>query len=289
MALALGLALRKTRREEQEAGTAAYRAAEDFIETAHRCLMRLLQWVIALLPLAVFASAANITGAYGRRTFQEAGSFVPFDSGLLLALIEFALCVLLALALQTAYYLLRLRFQTRHAPRRVLRETRSVLLMALSTASSAAALPLAYARVKDRLGVSEEAASLGILAGGNVNHDGTALFEAMGVLFIARGLGLPPGPIQQALLVALAALSSVCVPGIPEAGLVMMAVIFKSLNLPQAVPCIILLLPFDWLLDRCRTTINVMGHITTACLLDEKSSPLAPLTVEREESAKTGE
>ena len=186
LALALGLALREARKEERQAGTAAYRAVEDFIETAYRCLMRLLQWVIALLPLAVFASAATLMGDYGRRTFQEPGKFAPFDSRLPAALLEFALCVLLALSLQAGYYLIRLRFHSRYAPLRVLRETRSVLLTALSTASSAAALPLAYARVKDRLGVSEEAASLGILAGGNVNHDGTALFEAMGVLFLRR-------------------------------------------------------------------------------------------------------
>ena len=78
----------------------------------------------------------------------------------------------------------------------------------------------------------------------------------------------------------MAALASVCVPGIPEAGLVMMALIFKSLNLPQAIPYILLLLPFDWLLDRCRTMVNALGHITVACLLDGKSPALVPLTVE---------
>jgi Na+/H+-dicarboxylate symporter len=257
LALGLGVALRERRQEERTGGAGAYRTLEDFIETAYRCLMRLLQWVILLLPLAVFASAAHLVGTSGHRPFQSLG--------------HFTVMVLFALGLQIVYYLIRLRLGSRLSPLRILQETRSVLMTAFWTASSAATMPLAYARVRERLGLREESASLGILVGGNVNRDGTALFEVMGVLFITQAMGVHLGLAAQALLLLMAALASLCAPGIPEAGLVTMTLVFEALHLPQAATYIILLIPLDWLLDRCRTTVNVLGHLTVACLLDGRS------------------
>ena len=258
LAVGLGLALREVRQEDVQAERSAYRALEDCIETAYRCLMRVMQWIIALIPLAVFAASANLTGAYGHRPFESLGGFV--------------LTVLLALPLQIGYYLLRLRFGSRITPVQLLRETRSALLTAFTTASSAATIPLTYSRVKDRLGLSEEATSMGVLVGGNINRDGTALFQVMGVVFIAQALGLHLSWEAQAVAVLMAVLASICAPGIPEAGLVTMVLIFQALRLPQATSYILFLMPIDWFLDRCRTTVNVLGHITTACLLEGKSS-----------------
>lgn len=258
LAVGFGIALRGVRHEEREAGRASYRAVEEFLEVAYRCLMRMLQWVIALVPLAVFASAANLVGAYGRKPFESLGGFV--------------LCVLLALAMQVAYYLLRLRMASHVRPLALLRETRSALLTAFSTASSAATMPLAYERVTQRLGVREASSSLGILVGGNINRDGTALFEAMGVLFIAQALGQHLGVGQQCVVALMAVIASVCAPGIPEAGLVTMVLVFQSLRLPDAT-YIVLLIPLDWLLDRCRTSVSVLGHMTVACLLDGRTPP----------------
>ena len=257
LAVGLGIALREVRQEDVQAERFAYRALEDCIETAYRCLMRVMQWIISLIPLAVFAASANLTGAYGNRPFESLGGFV--------------LTVLLALPLQVIYYMIRLRFGSRIRPLQLLHETRSALLTAFTTASSAATIPLTYSRVKDRLGLSEEATSMGVLVGGNINRDGTALFQVMGVLFIAQALGLHLGWEAQAIAVSMAVLASVCAPGIPEAGLVTMVLIFQALHLPQAAAYLLFLMPIDWLLDRCRTTVNVLGHITTACLLEGKS------------------
>ena len=268
LALVLGIALRETRQEERRAGTSAYRAAEDLIETGYRCMMRLLQWVIALLPLAVFASTSVIVGEYGRRPFQSLGYF--------------ALTYLFSCLLQFAYYALRLRIGSCFTLFQILSETRSALLAAFSTNSSAATMPFTYTRVRERLGVRVEAASLGILVGGNVNRDGTAIFEAMGALFLIQAAGITLGAPQQGLLVALAALASVCAPGIPNAALVTLALVFGALHLPQVEPYIILLLPIHWLLGRCCAIVNVIGHITVACLLDGKGPDPAPLTVENE-------
>jgi DAACS family dicarboxylate/amino acid:cation (Na+ or H+) symporter len=254
-ALGLGSALRLVRQEQMKEGRTAYRAMEDLLETAFRCLLLLLQWVIATIPAAVFVIGAMEVARSGLEAFRPLAALVG--------------ATLLALSLQVGYYLLRLRLGSRIPLSRLLLASRSALLTAFSTASSAATLPVTYANIKDRLEVSEEAVSLGVLVGGNFNRDGTALFEALGVLFIAQAHGLPFGAGHQAILALMAAVASVCAPGIPEAGLVTMALIFQALGMPEGIKYIILLIPLDPLLDRCRTVVNVMGHITVACLLNE--------------------
>jgi DAACS family dicarboxylate/amino acid:cation (Na+ or H+) symporter len=118
----------------------------------------------------------------------------------------------------------------------------------------------------NRVGIRQESASLGVLVGGNFNHDGTALYQAMSTLFIAQLEGFHLSLVQQFMVVVTGVVASVGMAGIPEAGLVTMALIFNAVGLPVAD--IALLLPIDWFLDRCRTTINVLGDTSVACLLD---------------------
>jgi Na+/H+-dicarboxylate symporter len=135
-------------------------------------------------------------------------------------------------------------------------------------------MPLTYNALKDpaRVGVRERSASLGALVGGNFNNDGTALYEAMAPLFIAQAVpGLALSFPQQIIIAFMAVVASVGAAGIPEAGLVTMLLVFKSVNLP--VEYVLLLLPVDWFLDRARTAINVMGDMTVACLIDGKTPP----------------
>jgi Na+/H+-dicarboxylate symporter len=150
--------------------------------------------------------------------------------------------------------------------------------MAFSTASSTATMPVTYACLRDKVGLREESASLGALVGSNFNNDGTALYEAMAALFIAQMTGIELTLTQQALVVLTSVVASVGAAGIPEAGLVTMTLVFTAVNLPTGY--IALLLPVDWFLDRCRTSINVMGDMNVSCILDgktqhkEKSDPL---------------
>src|SRR5205085_3951039 len=98
-------------------------------------------------------------------------------------------------------------------------------------------------------------------------------YEAMAALFMAQMLGIPLRLEQQVLVVLTSVLASVGAAGIPEAGLVTMMLVFKSVGLPtEYIP---LLLPVDWFLDRCRTAINVMGDMNVSCLLDGRE-PHAP-------------
>jgi DAACS family dicarboxylate/amino acid:cation (Na+ or H+) symporter len=228
------------------------RLAEDLVSLGFACILVVLSWVIALVPLAVFGKVASIVGTSGFRPFAALGRFVA--------------AVLVALAIQTVYYLLRIRFRSWVRPSKLLAGTRDALVMAFSTASSTVTMPVTYDRLLSRVGLREQSASLGALVGSNFNNDGTALYEAMAALFVAQMLGVELTLGQQTTVVLTSVIASVGAAGIPEAGLVTMTLVFTAVKLPTDY--IALLLTVDWFLDRCRTTINVLGDMNVACLLD---------------------
>jgi Na+/H+-dicarboxylate symporter len=248
IAVAFGIALRGLRNHE-------VRTVEDLVHVALTSLITILHWIIDLVPLAVFGIVASIVGVKGFHDFVALGGFV--------------VAVLLALALQALYYAARVRLGSWVSPIHLVRGTRDALLMAFSTGSSTATMPVTYERLRENVGLREQSASMGALVGSNFNNDGTALYEAMSALFVAQLLGLQLSLGQQFTVVLTSVIASVGAAGIPEAGLVTMTMVFRAVALPTDY--IALLLTVDWLLDRCRTTINVMGDMTVACLLDGKT------------------
>lgn len=255
LALALGLALRKEK-------SAEVRTVQDLVELAMRAFITILHWIIDVIPFAIFGIVANIVGTKGFAAFHALGAFV--------------LSVIVALFLQATYYLLRIKFGSWVCPLVLLRGTRDALVMAFSTASSTATMPVTYDRLRHNVGLREESASMGALVGSNFNNDGTALYEAMSALFIAQMLGMQLSLPQQFMVVITSVIASVGAAGIPEAGLVTMTLVFHAVGLPTEY--IAILLTIDWFLDRCRTTINVMGDMNVSCLLDGKvrEETLAP-------------
>lgn len=246
--LVLGLALR-------EARDAPVRTVSDLVDIGFGTMLRVLLWIIELLPVAVFCVAAVIAGTKGLRGFGALGAFVG--------------TVILALALQACFYLARVRMGSSISPLRMLRGTRDALLSAFSTASSAATMPVTYGNLTRNLGVSDRSATLAALVGTNFNNDGTALYEAVAALFVAQALGIDLTLWQQ-VVVMLASITASVGAAVPEAGIVSMALVFGAVGLPTEA--IGTLLVVDWLLDRCRTATNVLGDIATACLLDGRRS-----------------
>ena len=222
------------------------------LETAFELILIVLHWIIALVPLAVFCKVAFVVGTQGFRPFVALGWFI--------------VAVLIALAVQACYYLTRIRLASWVRPMHLLSGTRDALAMAFSTASSTATMPVTYACLREKVGLREESASLGALVGSNFNNDGTALYEAMAALFIAQMTGSDLSLTQQAMVVLTSVVASIGAAGIPDAGLVTMTLVFSAVHLPPGY--IALLLPVDWFLDRCRTTINVMGDMNVSCILD---------------------
>ena len=249
IAVAFGIVLRRLRRQP-------IRTVEDAIQLAFDALLVVLHWIIDLVPFGVFGIVASVVGTQGFRPFVALGWLVA--------------AVLIALALQATYYLVRIHLRSWVRPGQLLRGTRDALVMAFSTASSTATMPVTYSCLKDRVGLHEESASMGALVGSNFNNDGTALYEAMAALFVSQlaAVNMPLSLTQQFILVLTSVIASVGAAGIPEAGLVTMTLVFTAVGLP--VWPIPLLLTVDWFLDRCRTTINVLGDINVSCLLDGK-------------------
>jgi Na+/H+-dicarboxylate symporter len=260
LAVAFGFALRKQKSHPMAETTLR------LIEFAFELFLVMLHWVIEIIPLAVFGIVASIIGGEGFGAFVALGGFV--------------LAVLIALALQLVYYLVRIQFGSWVRPFDVLWKMRDALVMAFSTASSTATMPVTYALLRERVGLRERSASLGALVGANFNNDGTALYEAMAALFISQTMGTQLSIGQQFMVVVTSVVASVGAAGIPEAGLVTMTLVFAAVGLP--LDYILILLTVDWFLDRCRTAINVMGDVNVSCILDGKTPepPQIPDAVE---------
>ena len=248
IALAVGVAMRRLPPER-------FKTASDLVALGFDTLLILLYWIIEVIPLAVFGIVASIVAVKGFGAFLNLGAFV--------------VAVLLALSLQATYYLTRIRLASWVHPVDVIRGMRDALVMAFSTASSTATMPVTYACLREKVGLRERSASLGALVGANFNNDGTALYQAMAALFVAQLTGHNLTLFDQFLVVLTCIAASVGAAGIPEAGQVTMVIVFRAVGLD--LDYIAMLLTVDWFLDRCRTTINVMGDVNVSCILDGKT------------------
>jgi Na+/H+-dicarboxylate symporter len=254
VALAFGIVLRAIKSEQIDNNRTEYLAIEQIIGILFDAVIRILHWVIALVPLAVFGIVSKTIAIQGFAPFKVLGSFV--------------FAVIVALLLQATYYLIRVRFGSWVSPLKFLQGGSDALTTAFSTASSTATMPITFNVLIEKVGLRESSASLGALVGSNFNNDGTALYEAMSALFISQVLGQNLSLVQQLMVMLTSIVASVGAAGIPEAGLVTMTLVFSSVGLPTEY--IAILITVDWFLDRCRTAINVMGDMTVSALVDGK-------------------
>ncbi len=254
VALAFGIVLRAIKTEQVQRGVREYLAIERVISILFDAVIRILHWVIALVPIAVFGIVARTIALQGFAPFKSLGSFV--------------VAVIVALLLQAIYYLTRVKLGSWVSPQRFLQGGSDALITAFSTASSTATMPITFEALIHKVGLRESSASLGALVGSNFNNDGTALYEAMSALFISQVLGQNLTLVQQVIVMLTSIVASVGAAGIPEAGLVTMTLVFTSVGLPTEY--IAILITVDWFLDRCRTAINVMGDMTVSALVDGK-------------------
>lgn len=252
--LAAGIGLSKIRREDQAAGRDRFRVAEDLLSIGFELLMRILLWVVALVPLAVFGVvAASVGQKDGLRVFTS--------------LIWLIGVVLVGLFLQNLWYLLVMGIRAGMSPVRFLRGALDVMASTFSTASTAATIPITLQALTGKLGVSKESSQLAACIGTNFNNDGTALYQATAALFMAQSMGIELGPMDQVVIVLTTLIASVGAGGIPSGSFVTLPLIFAAVGLPaDKIP---VLLTIDWFLDRCRTTSNVLGDMTVAVLLDQ--------------------
>jgi DAACS family dicarboxylate/amino acid:cation (Na+ or H+) symporter len=257
LTLALGIGLVKIRDSQKARGERSFRVVADLLTIGFELLMKVLLWVVALVPLAVFGIVASSVG-------QKEGMAV------LGSLIWLIVVVVAGLSIQVCWYLAQMSVVAGMSPWRFLRGSLNVMASTFSTSSTAATIPITLKSL-ERLGISRRSSQLTACVGTNFNNDGTALYMATAVLFMAQSLGYQLSIVDQVLIVVTTLVASVGAGGIPSGSFVTMPLIFAAVNLPvEKLP---ILLTVDWLLDRCRTTSNVLGDMTVAVLLDQASPP----------------
>jgi proton glutamate symport protein len=229
-------------------------------EGLFQVMMRIITLVLRLAPLGIYAIFVLVLVETGPDAFVDLG--------------RYALTVVLGLALHAMIVLpLLLRVLGRLPPWRHAKAMSPALLMAFSTSSSSATLPLTLRCMETRVGVSKRVSSFVLPLGATVNMDGTALYECVAALFIAQiyvsqGVVPPITAGQQILVVVTALAASIGAAGIPMAGMVMLGIILRALNLPlEGVGYI---LAVDRLLDMCRTSVNVWSD-SCGCAVIAKS------------------
>jgi len=204
-------------------------------------------------PYAVFALIVKVTAVMGLDVLR--------------ALVVYSVVVIVGLAvMMLGVYPLILRLGTRVGYRRFFRGIAPAQLLAFSSSSSAATLPVTMECCEERIGVSEEVSSFVLPLGATVNMDGTALYQGVAALFIAQLFSIPLGFVDQLTIIITATLASIGTAAVPSAGLIMLVIVLQQLRFPQEVMAsgIAILFAVDRLLDMCRTACNITGDSMVA-------------------------
>ncbi|WP_116127954.1 dicarboxylate/amino acid:cation symporter [Lewinella sp. IMCC34183] len=226
---------------------------KDFFDGVNEVVLKLIDLIMLTAPIGVFALLASLV--------VEAPS-----KDLFVALIMYSACVLLGLGIMIfGVYPMMVKVFTGRSYRNFFAGMSPAQLLAFSTSSSAATLPVTMERVEEHLGVDEEVTSFVLPIGATINMDGTSLYQAVAAVFIAQayGMGLDLGDQITIIVTALAAsIGSAAVPG---AGMVMLVIVLGQVGIPEVG--LALIFAVDRPLDMCRTVANVTGDATVAMLV----------------------
>ena len=252
LAVCVGIALRKFKSEQIESGATDYLAIEGFVSGGLRSCELLLGWVVALLPFAVFAVMAQAIGTQGL--------------SILGGLAKYACVVVLGLVLQVGLvYQGWLVLFARMPLKTFWTVVKNPVIFAAGSCSSLAALPITLRSLK-QLGVSDSSARMSACVATNLNNDGILLYEALAAMIVAQAFGISLGFGEQLMIAATCVLATIGVAGVPEAGMISLAVVLTSAKLPlELLP---LMLTVDWMLGRARAITNVVGDCIGAVVLD---------------------
>ena len=260
LALLFGIALIRIPNEKSAPLLAFFKGLEAVV-------VEFVGMVMKMAPLGVFALIARaITGMAGDDPQQVVQ--------LLGALGFYCFVVIAGLATQMlVVYPLILKLFTPIRWRRFFPAAAHVQLVAFSTSSSGATLPVTMDRAQRDLGVSEEVSSFVLPLGATVNMDGTALYQAAAALFIAQSLGMSIGLEGQLAIVLTAVLVSIGTAAVPGAGIIMLVIILQAIGVPTEG--VALILGVDRILDMIRTATNVTGDLTVACAVASSEGQLS--------------
>ena len=228
------------------------RPAIDFFEAVSEGMIQLVHIVMRFAPVGVLALIASVVGRFGL--------------DILVSLIKYALVVAAGLVIHlVVVYSLAVRALGRMSPLAFFRGIRPAQLIAFSTSSSNATLPVTIECAEENLGVSEEVSSFVLPLGATINMDGTALYQGVAAIFIAQVYGIHLGLGDQFTIVIMATLASIGAAGVPGIGVITLAMVLETLGLP--LEGIALILGVDRLLDMLRTMVNITGDASAAVVV----------------------
>ena len=223
------------------------------LDSLNDVVIQVVHIAMNIAPFGVMALIASVIGQFG--------------ASVLLTLLKYTLTVIAGLAIH-AFIVngLAIRFLGRMNPLRFFKATKEAMLIAFSTSSSNATLPVAMENV-EQIGVKRTFSSFVIPLGATINMDGTALYQGVSAVFIAQIYGMPLTVGDQLTIVLMATLASIGAAGVPGAGIIMLVMVLKQIGIP--LEGISLIMGVERILDMCRTTTNMVGNMTSALVIQK--------------------
>lgn len=239
----------------------------DLTGSLQQVCMTVVRWAMTLAPYAVFGLLAQLTTKVGLNALAGVAVYVG--------------TVVLGLLAMLVVYLIIIFFVAGTRPGKFLRSMRELMLLAFSTSSSAAVMPLSIRTAEEKLGVRPSVSQFVIPLGATINMNGTALYQGVAAIFLAQVFNVDIGLGGLLLLLLTAVGAAIGAPGTPGIGIVIMAMLLATIGVPPAG--IALIMGVDRILDMIRTTINVSGDVVAAAVMDRwvgGSQPAAELVAE---------
>lgn len=224
-----------------------------FSEAIQKICMIVVSWAMMLVPYAVFGLIAALLSRTGVEIFLGLGYYM--------------VVVILGLLILMTFYLVLVLVITKKSPFKFLQAIKEPQLLAFSTASSAAVMPLSMKTADEKLGVSSNISDFVIPIGATINMDGTALFQCVTTLFMAQAYGIELSIINLLLITFTVVAASIGTPAIPGGGVIILASVLQSAGIP--IDGLIIIIGIDRILGMFRTSVNVTGDLT-ACLIFNK-------------------
>ena len=235
------------------------KAVKDFFDSFNVIILKLIDLIMLSAPYGVFALLAALV--------VEAPSIELFK-----ALALYAITLLLGLSIMIFIYMLVVQLFTKKKISFFMRGMAPAQLLAFSTSSSAATLPVTMECVEDKLGVDKEVASFVLPIGATINMDGTSVYQGVAAVFIAQAFGLDLSLTAQLGIVFTATLASIGTAAVPSAGIVMLVIVLAQAGIPEAG--LALIFAIDRPLDMCRTIVNVTGDAAVSMIVGKSIGKL---------------
>ncbi len=230
-------------------------------------IIKMVTLAMETAPYGVFALMLNVVADLGL--------------DILVLLVKYAATVVLGLLLHVVItHMSILFFYVRQSPIKFVLAIKEAIIMAFSTSSSSATLPISLNVAQTNLGVSRQVSTFVLPLGATINMDGTALYQAIAAVFIAQVFEMELTLVQQLTIVLTATLASVGAAGVPGAGMITLALVLSTLGVPEKG--IALIFGLDRILDMCRTVINIIGDLTLTTLMAKSEGEEVIIELDRD-------